>query len=290
MRHRGSGFPWPAAFLASVFLFFVSADGQAEDAAAFFKQNCAGCHTIGGGRRVGPDLKNVTRRQPDRKWLVDFIRDPDKKLNGGDPYAAKLLNEARGIRMPEIPGIDTALAGRLLAFIEGESGSPDPGAKGEQVSDKPFTAQDIALGRAIFVGKTRLANGGPHCISCHSIVGVEGLGGGRLAPDLTKVFERLGGRKGLGPWLEAPPTATMSPAFKKFPLKRDEEILPLLAFFEHAARQGGVADTSTSTFNFLLIGLGGAVVLLILFDLLWLKRFRAVRKPMILGLDARGEK
>jgi hypothetical protein len=82
----------------------------------------------------------------------------------------------------------------------------------------------------------------------------------------------------------------MAPMFKKYPLKTNEEILPLLALFEDAARQGGVADTATSTFNFLLIGLGGSVVLLILFDLLWLKRFRAVRKPLILGLDARGQK
>jgi hypothetical protein len=290
MRVGGGGFSWSAAFLVPIFLFFVSADGQAEDAAAFFKQNCASCHTIGGGRLVGPDLKNVTQRQPDRKWLVDFISDPNAKLDGGDPYATKLLNEARGMRMPKIPGVDPTLAGRLLAFIDAESRLPGSDSKETQISDRPFTAQDIALGRGIFVGETRLVNGGPHCISCHSIVGVEGLGGGRLAPDLTKAFERLGGRKGLGTWLEAPPTSTMAPVFKKYPLKTDEEILPLLAFFEDAARQGGVADTSTSTFNFLLIGLGGAVVLLILFDLLWLKRFRAVRKPLILGLDARGQK
>ena len=290
MRVGGGGFSWSAAFLVPVFLFFVSADGQAEDAAAFFKQNCASCHTIGGGRLVGPDLKNVTQRQPDRKWLVDFISDPNARLDGGDPYATKLLNEARGMRMPKIPGVDPTFAGRLLAFIDAESRLPGSDSGETRISDKPFTAQDIALGRGIFVGETRLVNGGPHCISCHSIVGVEGLGGGRLAPDLTKIFERLGGRKGLGTWLEAPPTATMAPVFKKYPLKTNEEILPLLAFFEDAARKGGVADTSTSTFNFLLIGLGGAVVLLILFDLLWLKRFRAVRKPLILGLDARGQK
>jgi mono/diheme cytochrome c family protein len=290
MRPGEGGFSWSAAFLVPVFLFSVSADVQAEDATAFFKQNCASCHTIGGGRLVGPDLKDVTRRQPDRKWLAEFIIDPGAKLDGGDPYATKLLNEARGVRMPKIPGVDPDLAGRLLAFIDAGSGRPASDSGETQVSDRPFTAQDVALGRGIFVGETRLVNGGPHCISCHSIVGVEGLGGGRLAPDLTKVFERLGGRKGLGAWLEGPPTATMAPVFKKYPLKRDEEILPLLAFFEYAARQGGVADTSTSTFNFLLIGLGGAVVLLILFDLLWLKRFRAVRKPMILGLDNRGQK
>jgi hypothetical protein len=35
--------------------------------------------------------------------------------------------------------------------------------------------------------------------------------------------------------------------------------------------------------NFLLFGIGGAVVLLVLFDLIWNKRFRAVREPMVKG-------
>jgi cytochrome c2 len=32
---------------------------RAQEAADFFRQNCANCHTIGDGRLTGPDLKGV---------------------------------------------------------------------------------------------------------------------------------------------------------------------------------------------------------------------------------------
>src|SRR5581483_10324354 len=56
-------------------LLWGSAITWAQDAAAFFKQNCASCHTIGGGRLTGPDLKDVTARK-DRAWFVQFLQGP----------------------------------------------------------------------------------------------------------------------------------------------------------------------------------------------------------------------
>ena len=50
-------------------------DPPSEETIAFYRQNCASCHTIGGGRLTGPDLKDVTERATE-EWLVDFILDP----------------------------------------------------------------------------------------------------------------------------------------------------------------------------------------------------------------------
>ncbi len=55
-----------------------------------FKAKCAACHTIGGGKLVGPDLKGVTT-QRDAAWLKQFIAEPDKVLASGDPLATQLL-------------------------------------------------------------------------------------------------------------------------------------------------------------------------------------------------------
>jgi|SRR5215469_5329430 len=51
---------------------------SAQSAEAFYKRNCGACHTIGGGRMLGPDLKNVEQRK-DRKWLIDFLMDHRRK-------------------------------------------------------------------------------------------------------------------------------------------------------------------------------------------------------------------
>src|SRR5262249_11938594 len=43
---------------------------------ALFVKLCAGCHTVGKGDRVGPDLNGVTGRHA-RAWLSNYIRDPE---------------------------------------------------------------------------------------------------------------------------------------------------------------------------------------------------------------------
>jgi mono/diheme cytochrome c family protein len=63
-----------------------------------FNEKCAACHTIGGGRKIGPDLKGVTEKR-EHEWLVKFISNPEKMYEEGDPIAAELLKEY-GIKMP----------------------------------------------------------------------------------------------------------------------------------------------------------------------------------------------
>jgi len=267
-----------ARVLSFVFLLLVSMSAAAQDAADFFRQNCMNCHTVGGGRITGPDLKNVTQRK-DRQWLVKFLQDPKGMIDSGDPYAQKLESEARGVVMPTIAGMSPERAQLLLDMIEAESKLAKSQFAGLQISNRPFTPQEIAQGRALFAGDVKLAGGGPACISCHTVRGLPGLSGGRLGPDLTLVYERLQGRKGLAQWLVAPASPTMAPVFKKQALQADE-ILPLVAYFESAAKQGG-ADDSASLVNFFLLGLGGMVIGLVSLDALWKRRFRSVRRVMV---------
>lgn len=256
---------------------------NAQQPSDFFAQNCVSCHTIGGGRLTGPDLKNVEARK-DRAWLSQFIPNPKAAFDRGDPYALKLREEARGVEMPVIPGMTPSLAERLLDLIAAESKLAKSRFAGMQISDRPFTPRDVAEGRRLFGGDRRLVSGAPPCISCHSLPGLGGLGGGALAPDLTKVYERLGGRKGLGNWLAAPATPTMGALFRRTPMQ-PEEILPLLAAFEQAARTPQQANTTAQT-TFFLFGLAGAAAGLFVLDAVWKRRFRSVRRAMVDAVKA----
>ena len=213
---------------------------QQQAPADYFRQTCATCHTIGRGRLTGRDLKDVTQRR-DRAWLAQFLQNPKAVIDSGDPYAQRLLQDARGVLMPLPVGMDPARAQALLDLIEAESKLPRSHFAAVQVSDRPFTPQDVTTGRMLFLGTKPLASGGPPCISCHTVHGLAGLGGGRLGPDLSLVYERLQGRKGLSAWLTAPPSPTMSPVLANRPLQPDE-ILALAAFFEDAAKKGGQDD------------------------------------------------
>lgn len=274
-----------AAFVL-LFLMLGNLANAQQDADDFFKQNCKSCHTIGGGRLTGPDLKDVTTRK-DRAWLVQFLQSPKSMIDSGDPYAVKLQQEARGVVMPNIAGMNQQQAQALLDMIAAESKLPRSQFAGMQISDRPLTAQDIAKGRLVFLGEQQLSGGGPACISCHTVKGLTVLGGGRLGPDLTRVYERLQGRKGLAAWLSSPASPTMSPVFKDHAIQPDE-ILSLVALFEDSAKKGGQDDT-TSLLNFFLLGLGGMVLGLISLDTLWKTRFRGVRRSMV-HKDDRGER
>ncbi len=270
----------------AVFLFCGTTSVWAQDTAAFFKQNCTSCHTIGGGRLTGPDLKDVTTRK-DRAWLVQFLQSPKAMIDSGDPYAARLQQEARGVMMPNVAGMNPQQAQALLDLITAESRLPRSQFAGLLISDRPLTSQDVRKGKLIFLGEQPLSAGGPACISCHTIKGLTLLGGGRLGPDLTRVYERLQGRKGLAAWLSAPASPTMAPVFRAHAMQ-SEEILSLVALFEDSAKKGGEADT-TSLLNFFLLGLGGMVLGLASLDALWKKRFRGVRRSMV-HKDGRGER
>ncbi|MFV0443050.1 MAG: c-type cytochrome [Planctomycetaceae bacterium] len=259
-------------------------DLHAQDTPDYFRQNCVNCHTIGGGRLTGPDLKNVTERK-DTEWLINFMVNPKQVVDGGDAYARKLVEESRGVVMPVGPGMNRYRAEQILKLIEEESKLPESQFKGLKISADPFTEQDRQAGRELFVGLTPLKNGGAACNGCHTMYDITALGGGRLGPDLTRVYERLKGRTAVAAWLSAPATETMQPIFRNHPLDASE-IHALTAYFENSAAKSE-ASRSQGRVAFLLMGLGLAGGVIFLFDSLWGTRFRAVRRPLVqAGVEA----
>jgi len=296
-------FPEITPELASALLDFVEAKSKSTaqepvqppqlqsagspEAVNFFEENCVVCHSIGEGPLTGPDLKGVTQRK-DRDWLTRFMRNPEAVINSGDSYAQQLLQASGGVVMPGFPEMTPELASALLDLLDARSGlsgqevrPSEPRPEVVDISDRPFTPRDIEQGKQIFVGTRPLANGGPSCFSCHAVRGLGGLGGGRLAPDLTRVYERLRGRKSLARWLSAPPTTTMRSLYHQRPLD-PEEIVLLVAYFEGAAKQGGEAESAV-ILGFFFLALGGTIVALISFDSIWKWRLRAVREPLVRG-------
>lgn len=249
-----------------------------EETIAFFQLNCTSCHTIGGGRLAGPDLKGVAQRR-EKDWLIGFIQDPKGTIDSGDAYAQALLGDARGVYMPNIPGLDRTLASKLVDLIEAESGLEKSRFAGLQISDRALTQADVERGQALFMGATRFLERAPACVSCHTLSAVSGLGGGLLGPDLTSAYSRLEGRKALSAWLASPPSAVMQPVFAGHALD-SEEILALVAFLQEASATGE-AGATTNSMSFVLAGIAAAAVLLVLFDVFWKTRFRSVRRALL---------
>jgi cytochrome c2 len=108
----------------TAFLLVVSGTltwSQADSPAEVFAHKCAQCHSIGHGRRVGPDLKGVTQIRS-RAWLEKFIQNPEAMMQSGDKYALALRDQYEGITMPQM-NVTPAQIRELLRYIEQQSKS-----------------------------------------------------------------------------------------------------------------------------------------------------------------------
>jgi protein SCO1 len=91
---------------------------------AMFTKLCAGCHSVGGGDHVGPDLDGLTLRRS-RAWITEFLMDPIKMRARQDPIALALAAKFPGVRMPYLQ-IHESDAADLISYINAKSKQPQP--------------------------------------------------------------------------------------------------------------------------------------------------------------------
>jgi len=257
----------PLSVLVMCFGAFSPAWGQ--DAEVQFRKSCMSCHTIGGGKKIGPDLKDLGKRRP-HEWSAKFITEPSVVLDSGDATALTLLRENNGVRMPDL-GITTAEATALLKLID------DYSAQGKVLGSAAIarlaTPEDSRRGQRFFTGELHFASGAPSCFSCHSAQGLGFLGGGRLGPDLTTATAKYG--PGLAGAIENPAFPTMQPVFAKTPLTA-EEAFQVASFVKSLGSQP--PSSYDAIFPVLgIVGLAGGVVL---GGHLGRKRLKGVRKHL----------
>lgn len=254
----------------------ASPGGQGpEEGEALFREKCAACHTLGGGVLVGPDLSGVTARR-DRDWLARWIREPDRMLEEEDPLARQLLQEYGNVPMPNL-GLTEAEVASIIAYLESPAAAGGEGPPAQPPAPE-LPAGNSVLGKDLFTGATRFQNGGPACMACHSIAGIGALGGGALGPDLTPAFGKLG-EAAVG-WPETVPP--MAPIYSDRPLTSQEKG-HLMAFLQAAA----VSQRDPDRIGQLAaMGVGGALVVVLLAHLVWRRRLTAVRGPMVSGPSA----
>jgi protein SCO1/2 len=84
-----------------------------------FQTRCVGCHTLGQGDLVGPDLAGVTTRR-DSDWLRNYIYAPDEMLANEDPIASALYAKYRRVRMPNL-SLDSDDVDAVIAYLNQQS-------------------------------------------------------------------------------------------------------------------------------------------------------------------------
>ncbi|GET35497.1 c-type cytochrome [Microseira wollei] len=263
-----------------------------EEGKTLFEQSCASCHSMdGSGASYGPDLQTVTQRR-DRDWLVRWIAAPEKVIASGDAIATELVQQYNGVPMPNM-GLQPDQVESIVVYLENGLGNaiatpPETATATSLETDSPI-AGDAIIGQKLFTGTIPFQNGGPACMSCHTVNVVGALRGGTLGPNLTHVIDRYTevGLQGVLPTLPFP---TMQSIYQNSQLTEAEQA-DLLAFFK-AANQSETPNTSStevasfqlsSTWKFILLGLGGFLLLVLLSQITWRDRLTGVRQRLVEG-------
>lgn len=84
-------FVFPFAFLFQVF---------GNDSESLFIDNCAICHTIGRGKLIGPDLKNIHKNRS-VEYFQAFVKNSQAVVKSGDSIAVSVYRNFDEIIMPE---------------------------------------------------------------------------------------------------------------------------------------------------------------------------------------------
>lgn len=254
-------------FLLAMVMFVSLPPGYAtenmdlNEGRKLFEDNCSQCHTMGKGRKVGPDLYAITEIRP-TDYLLDMISNATHVFETGNPIAVMVLGLYRTIRMPAL-NLSREQGADILAYIRAESTRPWPAAREEPVAGRPDT------GKMLFDGGVSFKKGGPPCISCHNIARLPFPMGGTMGPDLTNINARFAAEN-------APHVfPTMVPLYMDRPLLPEEQV-DLEAFIAKAAFEQ--SDDVTAVFALLaelVFVLATAVVWLI-----WRNRTGVVRDSL----------
>lgn len=89
-------------------------DPEAVKGKLDFESKCLACHSIGEGKKLGPDLLGVTKLRSDA-WLTRWLKAPEKMLES-DADAKALLKEFNNIPMPNQSLNDTEIRQYIKYF------------------------------------------------------------------------------------------------------------------------------------------------------------------------------
>lgn len=221
---------------------------QGEAQAQLFGAKCSGCHTVGKGKLVGPDLNDVNN------WPVDDLK-------------------AAVVRMQNMAGpLTDSEVKSLVTFLKNKDASELIKKSEEHKMAEAATAAPASeiVGKELFIGSKSFTNGGPSCISCHRAEGT----GGTMGPDLTDAFTKFG-ENALVSACEQTNFKVMKAAYKDHPVTR-QEALHLTRYF--GSIKGAKKDTVDPPIN--VIGYGGAAVFLLGLTFMYKRRKGSARDQL----------
>ncbi len=255
----------------------------AETGKETFAKMCVSCHAPDGGGvpALGPNLTDDCFLHGASEAEIRAV------VANGSSTNPMMIGFEPQIGVESVQAVAQYVHGLIGTNVEGgrecqEAGS-DAGAKAGAVPSPkaaapeaaaakaaaPALEGDIDRGSKLFQGLIRFGNGGPSCISCHTVRNDAVISGGSLGKDITEKVTVASGAM-VGGFVQSKPV--MQKAFADSPLTEQEQA-DLAAFLADTYEQGQSMPGDTGI-KLALSGVAGTVLLLGLYTMLWGRRKR----------------
>ncbi len=263
------------SFISSCLVAPAVAD--ANSGSDLFQSKCAGCHTLGKGALVGPDLAGT------KTWDDEKLSGAIKRMEGSvGPLAANetsdliafLKNPPSGDAAKSTDGAQATASDSTKKPADGAQTTSSEQANAEPAKEAPkdeLQALGSALdGEMLFDGRKAFSNGGMSCNACH-VAGDKGAG---LGPDLTKISEKMNDAALLAACQQTP-FKVMKAAYASHPVTK-EEAASLVKYFN--SLKG--TQSAHEKFPISLCGGAGSLLILLLIAAGYRNRNNGVRKKL----------
>ena len=107
-----------------------------------FGSQCAACHTVGHGDKIGPDLFGVASVR-ETEWLRRFITEPDKVIKEKDPIALALYKKYQQVNMPNTR-LTKEDVNELVKFLQSQVADPAAKETAEPAKTSAVTTEPSA--------------------------------------------------------------------------------------------------------------------------------------------------
>lgn len=246
-------------------LIASSALASNKEGALLFQSKCAGCHSIGKGQVVGPDLA------AGKSWTESNLEAGIKRMEAsvGALSATDVANLMEFLKNPESTASSAPEAGSNNSDTKASAAEP---ARSATAVNEPMSIKSGSAlnGQKLFDGRMSFQNGGMSCNACHSLDG----SGTSMAKDLGGIAERMS-EPALLAACQQTPFKVMKTAYAKHPLT-EQEALDLVKYFQSIKGQKQAAEKLPVS----LCGLAGSVLILLLVAFGYRNRNTGVRKKL----------
>jgi cytochrome c2 len=129
-----------------ILLVFLSNRSFSQDAKALISQNCASCHAMD-KQLTGPALAGAADRWPDEKMLHAWIKNNQKVIKSGYPYAVDIYNKFNKTPMNVFEGtLNDQQIDAIIGYIKDyKPPTPAAGAAGVATTETTTTSDNTLL-------------------------------------------------------------------------------------------------------------------------------------------------